>query len=298
MNVVPEPSARWKRRAWTALRWLGPVLAVYWLLLHLIDKFRALERLQRSEVPVLVTPGSVERVGSSASDHFGGFAAPSDRLAFEPSDWLYIGGSPRRKLDLGTVHISVVSRFFGLPSARARASSLPVVSTSSKGGEQTGGGVWRRFVARSNRSAALPFDLTGNWVFVVDSISFDEPVDEPGAMFLPTIPVQLDPDMPPPYQVNGRLVALVDDRYGWIDRATAMANEVTSEIRLILEPLVLQAWKAEYKARTSAKEAANGDGELAAVGALAQPSAQMPWDATPNDQSPQYPFGHPKPPWE
>jgi uncharacterized membrane protein len=30
---VPEPSARWKRRAWTVLRWLGPVLAVYWLLL-------------------------------------------------------------------------------------------------------------------------------------------------------------------------------------------------------------------------------------------------------------------------
>jgi uncharacterized membrane protein len=30
---VPEPSARWKHRAWTVLKWLGPILAVYWLLL-------------------------------------------------------------------------------------------------------------------------------------------------------------------------------------------------------------------------------------------------------------------------
>jgi len=30
---VPEPSARWKRRAWTVLRWLGPILVVFWLLI-------------------------------------------------------------------------------------------------------------------------------------------------------------------------------------------------------------------------------------------------------------------------
>jgi len=30
---VPEPSARWKRRAWTVLKWLGPLLVVFWLLI-------------------------------------------------------------------------------------------------------------------------------------------------------------------------------------------------------------------------------------------------------------------------
>jgi len=296
MRLKPNESVRWLTDVLlTALGVLIP-LAIYWLLLRVIDKFRGLEWLQWSEVPVTVTPQRVERANSAASDVFAGGFSPAQQFTFAPQDWNFVGGDSRRHLDLGSLRISVVSHFFGVPAAVARSGAQQIVSTH---GAPRSRALTRLFGSKPHTVTALPFDLTDNWVFVVDAISFDEPAADPNSMFLPAIKVELDPEVWPPFIMAGRVFGLVDNHHGWSDREATMAGEVNSDLLRLVEPLVKTAWAVEYKARTEAAERGTSDeSTMADLGAGTAGNTAMPWEIPPTNSFGQDPTTPPKAPWE
>lgn len=296
MRLKPNESVRWFTDVLFTLLGVLIPLGIYWLLLRLIDKFRALERLHWAEVPVTVTPHGVRRAAVVTNSPYGQAAVPSDRFAFNPDDWEFVNGDPRRHLDLGSVRVSVVSRFFGVPGAVATASSQQIVSRL---GQPNASILTRLLGAKANRAAVLPFDLTDNWVFVVDSFSFDEAAADAASEFLPVMRVELDEDVPPPYVVSGRVVAFVDDLHGWIQRTEIMAGEVTGDLPRLLEKLIDAAWKQEFKVRSEAPAGgSSGDGAMAEVGAVQSTPSMPPWETPSSDPFGTGPSTPTKAPWE
>jgi hypothetical protein len=230
------------------------------------------------------------------SDLLAGGFSPAQQFSFAPQDWNFVGGDPRRHLDLGSVRVSVVSRLFGVPGAKAQSGGQQIVSMH---GAPRSRALPRVFGSRSHEVTELPFDLTDNWLFVVDSISFEEPAADPNSVFLPVVKVELDPAVPPPFVIAGRIFGFIDNHHGWSDREAMMAGEVNSELLRLVEPLVNTAWKAEYTARTTEPGPDAPDGSpLVDVVTGAAGNAALPWEVPSTNPFGQDPTTPPKAPWE
>ena len=296
MRFKPNDSVRWFADVLFTLLGVLIPLGIYWLLLRVIDRFRSLDHLQWSEVEVTVTPLRVERVNASASDVLAGGFSPAQQFSFAPQDWNFVGGDPRRHLDLGSVRVSVVSRFFGVPGAKAQSGGQQIVSMN---GAPRSRALTRLFGSRSHVVTEMPFDLTDNWVFVVDAISFEEPAADPNSVFLPVVKVELDPEVPPPFIIAGRVFGFIDNHHGWSDREATMAGEINSELLRLVEPLVNTAWKAEYTSRTTGSGPDAPDGSpLVDVVTGAAGSAALPWEVPSTNPFGQDPTTPSKAPWE
>jgi hypothetical protein len=197
---------------------IGLPLLGFWLVSRALTTFGSLDRTQWADVRATLGANGLTRAEA-------GNGPPGAPFVFEQRDWEYVGGSRARKLSVGRhgpVDTRVLHRTFSLSDATVRVPGADVVGSQGT------------MMRRSSTTAVIPLELSPSWAFVVDDVHFPSGVDVAVA----------DADQPPgDAEVTGRVIAFLDDRHEWMQRAEQLSYEVAGSLSDRLGDVIARHWR-------------------------------------------------------
>lgn len=243
---------------------IGLPLLLFWAVSRALTTFGSLDRTQWADVQATLGMGGLVRSGSDA-------VGPPAPFGFVQRDWEYVGGRQARRLSVGRhgpVDTRVLHRTFSLSDAVVAVAGTDVVGSQ---------GTRNR---RSRSEAVIPLELSPSWAFVVGDVTFPSGVD----------PAVADPGQPPgDAEVHGRVVAYLDDRHQWMQRADQLAAEVSALLADRVGPVVASHWRRAVAGAAPVAGDPVGAASPYATGPAPPAGNEPPW----GDPSP----GSDTPPW-